>query len=169
MNRKDWSPTAHSVICIDHFEEKIIKSGKKCKLFWQLHPVPTIHHDSKSNPPLLRTPIVPRKSTRKRKNGVDELDLFQAADKRVDIDSISEQFLHEIFTFKRLDNNVQLFSLKFNEETGIPAVHKCISIDRNLHGRLLFHGLVIPRPEWLRYGHNCTLTKFNILENFSAI
>ena len=42
MNRKDWSPTAHSVICTDHFEEK----------FRNLHPVPTIHNDSKSNPSL---------------------------------------------------------------------------------------------------------------------
>ena len=32
VNRKDWSPTAHSVTCIGHFEEKLIKGGKKCKL-----------------------------------------------------------------------------------------------------------------------------------------
>ena len=28
MNRKDWLPTAHSVICIDNFEEKCIKRDK---------------------------------------------------------------------------------------------------------------------------------------------
>ena len=33
-NRKDWLPTAHSVICIDHFEEKFIKRGKKCQLLY---------------------------------------------------------------------------------------------------------------------------------------
>ena len=43
----------------------------------QLHPVPTIHNDSKSNPSLLRTLTIPRKSPRKRKIGVDELVLFQ--------------------------------------------------------------------------------------------
>ena len=32
LNRKDWLPTAHSVICIDHFEEKFIERGKKCQL-----------------------------------------------------------------------------------------------------------------------------------------
>ena len=32
VNRKDWLPTAHLVICIDHFEEKFIKRGKKCQL-----------------------------------------------------------------------------------------------------------------------------------------
>ena len=32
VNCKDWLPTAHSVICIDQFEEKFIKRGKKCQL-----------------------------------------------------------------------------------------------------------------------------------------
>ena len=71
----------------DHFEEKFIKR-KKCKLLWQLHPVTTINNDSKSKPSLLRTPTILKKSPRKQKIGVDELVLFQAADKIVDIDSI---------------------------------------------------------------------------------
>ena len=29
VNRKGRLPTAHSTICIDHFQEKIIKHGKK--------------------------------------------------------------------------------------------------------------------------------------------
>ena len=90
---------------------------------FQLHPVPTTHNDSKSNPSLLRTPTIPRKSPRKRKIGLDELVLFQAADKIVDIDSISEQNSPESVTFKRPDNSVQLFNLKCNEETGILAFH----------------------------------------------
>ena len=35
------------------------------KLLWQLHPVPANQNDSKSNPSLLRTPTIPRKSPRK--------------------------------------------------------------------------------------------------------
>ena len=45
VNRKYWSPTAHSVICIDHFEVKFIKRGKKFRLLCcgkYIHPVPTI-------------------------------------------------------------------------------------------------------------------------------
>ena len=99
-------------------------------VLWQLHPVPAIHNDSKSSPSLLRTPTIPRKSPKKRKTGVDELVLFQAADKIIDIDSISKQNSPENFTFKRIDNTVQLFNLKFNEETDIPAVHE--SYARNL-------------------------------------
>ena len=66
-----------------------------------------------SNPSLLRTPTSPRKSPRKQNIWLDELVLFQAADKIVDIDSICEQNLPENFTFKRLDNSVQLASFLF--------------------------------------------------------
>ena len=72
-------------------------------VLWQLHPVPTIHNDSKSNLSLLRTTTIPRKSPREWNIGVDELVLFQAADKIVDTDSISEPNSPENFTFKRLN------------------------------------------------------------------
>ena len=81
--------------------------------------------------------------------------MFQDADKIVDIDSILEQNSPENFTFKRVDNSVQLFNLRCNEETGIPAVHECTSVDRNLYIRLSYHGLVIPLPQRFRYEHNC--------------
>ena len=82
--------------------------------------------------------------------------LFQAADKIDDIDSISEHNSPENFTVKRLDNIMQLFNLKCNEETGILAVHECISADRNLHVRLSHHGLVTTLPQWFQYENNCT-------------
>ena len=68
--------------------------------------------DSKSNLSILSTPTIPRKSL--------------ATDEIVDIDSISEQNSPENFTFKRLDNSVQLLDLKCIEETGIIAIHECI-------------------------------------------
>ena len=56
VNRKDWQPTKYSVICIKHFESKFVKVGKKCKLQWYLHPVPTIHPKIYRKDSLLRTP-----------------------------------------------------------------------------------------------------------------
>ena len=99
-----------------------------------------------SNPSILRTPTIPRKSPRNRNIWVDELVLFQVADKIIDIDSISKQNSPENFTFKRLDNSGLHFNLKCNEETGILAVHECISTDRNLHVPLSYH--VILLPQW---------------------
>ena len=45
------------------------------------------------------------------------------------------------FTFKKLDNSVQLLNLKCNGETAILTVHGCISADRNLHAHL-YHIMV---------------------------
>ena len=87
--------------------------------------------DSKSNPSILRTSTIPRKSPRKRKFGVDVLVLFQATDKIVDIHSQSEQNLPE---------NSRLLYLKYDDETGIFPVHEYISVDINLHLRLSYHG-----------------------------
>ena len=114
------------------------------------------HNYSRSDPSLLRTPNIPRKSPRKRNILLDELTLFQAADKIVDIDSISEQNSSENFIFTRLDNSTQLFNLKCSEETGILAVYECISADRNLRVRSSYHGLVIPLLQWFRNENNCT-------------
>ena len=114
----------------------------------QLYSKPSIHNDSKSNQSLLSTPTIPRKVPKKRKVGIDELVLFQPADKIVDIDSIAKQNSPESFAFKRTDSSVQFFNLKCNEETGILAAYECISVDRNLHVRLSYHGLVIPFPKW---------------------
>ena len=100
----------------------------------------------RSSPSLLRTPTIPRKSPRKRNICLDELVLFQTADKIVDIDSVSEQNSPQNFTFKRLDNSVLHFNLKCNEESVFFAIHEFISTDKDLHVRLSHHGLVIPLP-----------------------
>ena len=105
------------------------------------------HNDSRSNPSLLTTPTIPRKSPRKRNIWLDKLVLFQAADKIVNTDSVSEQNSPGNFPF----NSVQHFNSKCNKETGILAVHKCISANRNIHVRLSYHCLVIPLPQWFQY------------------
>ena len=102
-------------------------------------------NDSSSSPSPLRTPTIPRKFPTKQNVWLDELVSFQALEKIVDID-ISKQNSPENFTFKKFDNSVQLFNLRYNEETGILAVHECIRADRNLHVYLSYHGLVIPLP-----------------------
>ena len=93
-------------------------------MLWQFHLVPAIHNGAKSNPSLLRTSTIPRKSPRKRKIGVDKLVLLQAADKIIDIDLISEQNLPENFIFKKLDNNVQLFNLTLYDWPFYNIIHE---------------------------------------------
>ena len=43
VNRKNWKPGKHSIICAKHFKDELIKDGKRKKLKWELLPVPTIH------------------------------------------------------------------------------------------------------------------------------
>ena len=58
------------------------------------------------------------------------------------------------YSFKRLDETVQYFNLVFNEQTGIPAVLECRSINKELQVNLTHKGYSIPLPEWFRSGHS---------------
>ena len=46
VNQKEWTLTSNSVICVEHFESKYVKYGKRCTLKWELHPNLTIRTDS---------------------------------------------------------------------------------------------------------------------------
>ena len=35
-----------------------------------------------------------------------------------------------------------------------------------MHVKLTFQGFSIPLPDWFRIGHNCTVNRFSMLENF---
>ena len=72
------------------------------------------------------------------------------------------------YSFKCLDENVQYFNLVFTEQTDIPTVLECISINKELQVNLTYKGYSIPLPEWFRSGHSCKLTRFSMLENFAS-
>ena len=43
MNDPDFMPSVHSRICIEHFDGKYIKSGKRIHLIRENLPIPTIY------------------------------------------------------------------------------------------------------------------------------
>ena len=43
VNRRNWTPSKSSVICIKHFKDDFINFGKKNTLKWKLEPFPIIH------------------------------------------------------------------------------------------------------------------------------
>ena len=66
-NRKNWPTKKYSVVCIVRFHDKFIRHGKsRCKLNWELNPIPIIHPCLYSQPSRLNTQKVPRRSPRKR-------------------------------------------------------------------------------------------------------
>ena len=70
VNREDWPPSNSSVICIKHFEKKMLQMGKgkkRCCLDMSMKPAPTItdlstHASSRTS--ALKVQIrIPQKST----------------------------------------------------------------------------------------------------------
>ena len=54
--RDGWKASANSVICEFHFEDRLIRKGKRWTLKWKLNPMPTMLTDERpchnlSNPP----------------------------------------------------------------------------------------------------------------------
>ena len=165
VNRKDWQPTKYSVICIEHFDKTYIKYGKKCKLRWEMKPVPTIHPNIGGKNSLIRIPKVPRQSPRKRVLE-DEISTFEALDKVNSFEHFNELHCPQNFSFQRLDGTVQFYNLVFNEKmNGRPEVMECISVDKNLHVKLSYRGYHVPLPEWFRCNQSCKLTRLSMLEN----
>ena len=133
----------------------------------ELHPIPAIHTDSISRPSLLRTPVVSRRSPRKRKLDIDQLKEFFEKDKVESFESFSQDHAPREFNLKRPEESVQYYRLIFESKTGFLRVYECISIDKELHLKLTFEGFSTPFPDWVRIGHNCTVNnRFSILENF---
>ena len=104
VNRNEWTSISYLVISVKHFESKYIKYGKRCTLKWELHPIPTIHTDSISRPSLLRTPVVSRRSPRKRKLDIDQLKEFFEKDKVESFESFSQDHAPREFNLKRPQN-----------------------------------------------------------------
>ena len=73
-----------------------------------------------------------------------------------------------VAAYKRLDNDVQFYNLIFNEKAAVATIDECISIKYDLHIRLTYHCLFLSLLKWSSYGHNCTLIRYSILENFAS-
>ena len=43
--RDGWKPSANSVICEFHFEDRLIRKGKRWTFKWKLNPMPTMLTD----------------------------------------------------------------------------------------------------------------------------
>ena len=167
VNRKDWQPSKHSVICVDHFDEKYLKIGKqRTKLLWNLLPVPTKQVDTVSSPSILRAPVPPRPLPTVRYFGRNDMPSFLLEDKIKYLNCLREQDSPPGFTFRHQNNNILYYNLVFDEASGIPAVYECITIDEFLHVTLTYRGYHLPLPQWFRTGNDCTLHRKSMLVNF---
>ena len=170
VSESNFVPSQHSRVCIEHFEEKYIKFGKRNHLKWQMLPIPTIHtndeYDKSVSPSSLSVPKTPRRGPRKRIFQKDQMGDFLEKDRIKDFDSLSESDCLPGFTFIKESNIAIMYHLVIDEKTKIPVVQESISIDADLHVSLSYCGFHVPLPDWFRDVHNCRLTRRSMLENF---
>ena len=166
VNRVDWTPTKHSVLCELHFDDKYIIRGDKCNLKWVIKPIPTIHSKELLNAPQssLPTPQTLRKSPRKRTHHQDQLKSFKETDTIRALGHLDEWKAPAGFEFRRFDDHILFYKLVFDEHTNFANVLESIKIDTNLHVQLRYNG--VPLPKWFVQGHNAQLTRIRMLENF---
>ena len=164
VNRKDWKPSKHLVICMDHFEEKYLKYGKRVTLKHELKPVPSIYSEETCIPSSVMPKVSNfRKPPTKRDCTIpDEIHSFQEMDKIKNIDMLHESDSPNGFSFQRYESFVLYYRLFLVDST--PFIES-ISVDNNLHVKLHYKSCPLPLPHWFRTINNCKLTSLSILDN----
>jgi hypothetical protein len=175
VNRSNWIPSKHSVICVAHFEAKfVLPHKKKVILKWDLQPVPSIYitEESTIQPPppsvLLSsvTTTTTRKPPTKRNIQEDEINEFLKEDLCNSVNDFDEKHCPSGFSFHKLGDSVVYYRLVF--ESGITRVKESISISNDLKVVLSYEGIPIPLPEWLRTSKSCKITRFGQLVNLPS-
>jgi len=169
VNRADWSPSKNSVICAKHFEEKVLHTGKRTKLKWNLNLIPSIHTTKAvKRPSTSQTPTVSRKAPKPRVFAEDQLEKFSKNDAIKHFEDLSRQQCPPGFDFHKINDYVIYYKLCFDDESGFPVVKDAIKIDPQLHVELRFCNNSVPLHQWFPVGRNAKLTSFSMLQNFPA-
>ena len=167
LNRKDFYPSEHSVLCELHFEEKFIVRSGKSNLLWKLKPVPTIYPESLcATPSALPTAATTRKPPQKRIYQPDELDSFLEKDRITCLNDIAKSGVLDGFSKMVTDEYILFVKIVFNEATKFPDHTLSIKIDAELHVQLQYDRTPLPLPRWFTNGHNAKLNRMSMLENF---
>ena len=165
--RDGWKPSANSVICEFHFEDRLIRKSKRWTLKWKLNPMPTMLTDEmKAMPQSVQpTPAAPpRKPPAKRTYQEDEINAFLSQDIIGDFSELNSTHAPPGFQCTKSDNSIVFFNLTYVD--GFPVIFESIKVDQSLHVQLQFNGHPVPLPAWFTKGRNATLTRFSQLYNF---
>lgn len=169
VNRQHWVPSRHSGICIDHFEQKYLRNGKRIRLLYHLNPVPTIYTEEalqSIQPSLLPTDLGPsRKPPTKREFLVpDESVIFNNKDEIKHLDMLNNFCSPDGFLFQKNESDVMFYRIFYENNSKIPFFES-IKINTELHVQLFHKNSSIPLPEWFKRLNRCKLTSVSILDN----
>ena len=110
--RDGWKPSANSVICEFHFEDRLIRKGKRWTLKWKLNPMSTMLTDEmKAMPQSVQpTPAAPpRKPPAKRTYQENEINAFLSQD--IISDFSDSTHAPPGFQCTKIDNSIVFFNL----------------------------------------------------------
>ncbi|XP_065651124.1 uncharacterized protein LOC136079317 [Hydra vulgaris] len=172
VNRKDWTPTNSSVICIKHFEKKYYKKGNKnqrFRLIKNLKPIPTIFDctnlTEEGSLQLIKSSNSLRKSPTKRIFQPDQYEQFLLNDLINSFNDITESFAPDGFSFLKYDDHVIFYKLS-HSTLSIPEVTECIRVNNEMHVEFFYRGSPLPLPQWFCQGRDCRLSCKSMLHNF---
>ena len=114
--RDGWKPSTNSVICEFHFEDRLIRKGKRWTLKWKLNPLPTMLTDEmKAMPQSVQpTPAAPpRKPPAKRTYQEDEINAFLSQDIIGDFSELNSTHAPPGFQCTKSDNSIVFFNLTY--------------------------------------------------------
>ena len=105
-NDPDFKPSVHSRICIEHFDGKYVKSGKRNHLIWDNLPIPTIHTNVETKTAKqyfsLTVPKAPRKPPQKKNFQEDELSRFLEKDSIENFAALTEKDCQDLNLCKKI-------------------------------------------------------------------
>ena len=173
VNRDGFEPNDNCGVCIDHFEEKFIKRGKRNTLDHGKQPCPTIHTNTEfvSKPSLIPSSTPVRKPPTNRPYShplLDETPVFQNLDKVNNIDDFTESMAPKDFQLRKVNDDQVIFYRLIIDGSTFSTNIESISIDSDLHVKLSHKGSIVPLPDWFRSNNNCRLTYVSMLDNLAS-
>ena len=167
VNKSDWVPTKHSVLCELHFEDIYKNKGKRMSLNWSMKPVPTIHSAELIDmPSVLPTTKTFRQPPRKMIFQEDQLDSFCMHDRLNSLDDLNQSHSPPGFEFWQFEGCVIFYRLKFDNVLQFPTILESIRIDKELHVQLHYNGIPLPLPSSFVNGQSAKLDELSMLEKF---
>ena len=130
VNRKDFTISSKTKLCIFHFEEKFIKQNdNRPRLIWKFHPIPSIYPKTIQDS-LKSQPNPPWKEPKIRNVCPDQLSKFTEKDKVSSIQEVySKVKLSAVFNeFEVKHQNDSLFIFRISYDDNIPVVHESITV-----------------------------------------
>ena len=162
--------TLHSVICIDHFEERfIVQHTKKALLNYSMNPIPTTH-PSFIPSSLPTVPSECRKPPTFRIYQPDELDSFNSKYKLSSLADVIKYIKNsqEYSDLQTVVSENSVTSYRVVILTGIATIRECIHIDSNFHVKPSYEGCHLPLPGFIRSAEGCKLSSLDMITNLPA-